>query len=124
MESGSAEGSAPTTPASATATASHHIAPTSEPIDSASKASSKQRQRTRRACYPCSKVCLSPRGSLYPFTNILCNRERSNVTETNVPPAPTAQKDRMLNSAPLTMTVRDLLAPGIRATLPLLLLAI
>ena len=54
METGSAEGSAPTTPAAAV---SQHILPSTDPIDTASKPSSKQRQRTRRACYPCSKVC-------------------------------------------------------------------
>lgn len=56
MESGSAEGSAPSTPAGAV---SHQTIPTSEPIDSAGKVLSKQRQRTRRACYPCSKVRIS-----------------------------------------------------------------
>lgn len=52
-------GSDPATPAAL----SHHVVRPDDQIHgeaSAKAASSKQRQRTRRACYPCSKVCVTP----------------------------------------------------------------
>ncbi|KAK5946820.1 hypothetical protein PMZ80_000964 [Knufia obscura] len=52
METGPVEESAPTTPAAAV---SQHILPSTDAGDTSVKPSSKQRQRTRRACYPCSK---------------------------------------------------------------------
>lgn len=58
MESNSADRSGPSTPAPT----SHAVLSVGEQSEITSKPSSKQRQRTRRACYPCSKVRKFPCG--------------------------------------------------------------
>lgn len=104
MEVNSAEQSAPTTPV-AGMVISQPIPAVEEPVDASVK-SSKQRQRTRRACYPCSKVRVTMNISTQ---HILTNTSgKSNAIVMNVHLVQTAPNDQILNCAHLTMIDQDL----------------
>ena len=101
METGSAEESeaASTTPAAVS-----HVLPSTDQVDGIPK--SKQRQRTRRACYPCSKVGWRPPGvRSVDETDFYSARLNAIVTSELL--AAIAQKGLTLNYVPSMMTDLD-----------------
>lgn len=120
MEASAAEESAPQTPAAVSQSVLPSTDSVIETVDHP-KIFTKQRQRTRRACYPCSKVCRISRKctSSEKLTSFHCS-EKSNAIAMSRHHAATVGKGQIQNSAHSTMTGRDLVGQGTPPTQALL----